>query len=158
MVYRILLLSSTFIIVYNSSRSGLPNLQKTFRWIDNNERLLPNWRERPDSLSLPCLLVCPSKKIPSSPIGQPRPTLWLPLSICWSKRKLCRQQQTTNIFSQTRMSRYSRPLFNILQRFFNIPKVHSTSFRTASKFVEKCPSRVELSARSYGQIEVGQRR
>jgi len=50
------------------------------------------------------------------------------------------------------------PLFNIRHLFLMIPKVHSTSLRTLSMFVEKYPSGDETLVRVNGQIVVGQRK
>ena len=44
-------------------------------------------------------------------------------------------------------------------RFFNIPNVHSTSFRTLSRFEEKYPSVLATSTCVYdGKMDVGQRK
>ena len=73
------------------------------------------------------------------------------------EQKLCRQQQVIKTLSQTSMSRNRMPLLSTLQRFFRIPKVHSTSFRTLSRLVEKNPFLDATDSPLKGQIRVGQR-
>jgi hypothetical protein len=54
---------------------------------------------------------------------------------------------------QTLISQCISLLFSIFYRFFKIPKVHSLSLQTLSKFVEKYSSKVEQLAPLYGQID-----
>ncbi len=126
-----------------------PLSQNTHRCFANSVLCWSNLIARNLSVSSLVAIVWPSNHNPSFPIGYPCPTRTLFLTIKL-RRKLWSQQHVTKIFSQLQISQYKSPLFRIFHRFFRIPKVHSTSLQTHSRFEKKYPSRVVHLLPSYG--------
>ena len=101
--------------------------------------------------------VGPSSHTPLLGMQHPRPTRVAGGSLTISSSiMLCRTQQAKKICLQLAISRYWNPRSNDFHRPFKIPKQHSTSFRTLSRFAEKHDSRgVFPSDLMKGQINVG---